>query len=146
VTRGLFRTYTIDANGNESITRLLNEGAWMGDLQAAAAGAPTDYFIEAIEPSEALLFDGPSFDRLLEVSPDFRHGFRMGLQQSRDAMERRIALYLHASAEERYADFVARQPALALRVPQRMLASYLGMTPETLSRIRRKTGSKDRGA
>jgi eukaryotic-like serine/threonine-protein kinase len=138
VTRGLFRTYTIDANGNESITRLLPERAWMGDLQAAAAGTPTDYFIEAIEPSEALLFDGPSFDRLLEVSPDFGHGFRMGLQQSRDAMERRIALYLHASAEERYTDFVARQPALALRVPQRMLASYLGITPETLSRVRRK--------
>jgi serine/threonine-protein kinase len=138
VTRGLFRTYTIDANGNESITRLLPEGAWMGDLPAAAAGTPTDYCVEAIEPSEALLFDGPSFDRLLEVSPDFRHGFRMGLQQSRDAMERRIALYLHASADERYADFVARQPALALRVPQRMLASYLGITPETLSRIRRR--------
>jgi CRP-like cAMP-binding protein len=86
-----------------------------------------------------LTFDGPSFDRMLEEIPDFRNGFRMGLQRSLDAMQRRIAFTLHASAEERYADFLARQPALAARVPLHMLASYLGMTPETLSRVRRKT-------
>jgi hypothetical protein len=54
-------------------------------------------------------------------------------------VERRIAMTLNASAEERYADFVARHPALARRIPPRMLASYLGMSPRTLSNIRRKT-------
>jgi eukaryotic-like serine/threonine-protein kinase len=138
VTRGLFRTYSVDANGNESIVRFSPEGAWFGDLQSATTGALTSNFVEAIEPSEALLVDMPSFERLIQASPDKGRGYRMGLQRSREAMERRIALYLHASAEERYADFVQRHPALATRVPQRMLASYLGISPETLSRVRRK--------
>jgi eukaryotic-like serine/threonine-protein kinase len=139
VTRGLFRTYAIDASGNERIIRFSPEGGWIGDLQSATTGAPTDYFVDAIEPSEALLVDMPSFERLLKMDPEQGRSFRMGLQRSREAMERRIALALHSTAEERYADFIARFPALAARVPQRMLASYLGMTPETLSRIRRKT-------
>jgi serine/threonine-protein kinase len=139
VTRGLFRMYTVDANGNESIVRFSPEGAWIGDPQSQAAGTPTQYLIDAIEPSEAMMIDGPSFERWLQLSPDQGRGYRMGLQRSREAMERRIALYLRASAEERYADFAERHPALLQRVSQRMLAAYLGITPETLSRVRRKT-------
>jgi CRP-like cAMP-binding protein len=142
VTRGLFRTYVIDASGNERFIRFSPEGGWIGDLQSATTGTPNSYFFEAIEPSEALVFDMPSFERLLRLDPEQGRSFRMGLQRSREAMERRIAMALHASAEERYADFVTRHPALALRVPQRMLASYLGMTPETLSRVRRTTGER----
>jgi CRP-like cAMP-binding protein len=134
--------YAVDANGNESIIRFSPEGNWIGDLQSAISGAPTDFFVDAIEPSEALVFDMPSFERLLAMDPQGGRGFREGLQRSRAAMERRIAMTLHSTAEERYADFVARLPALAIRVPQRMLASYLGMTPETLSRIRRKSGAR----
>jgi eukaryotic-like serine/threonine-protein kinase len=141
VTRGLFRTYAVSASGTESIIRFSPEiVGWIGDLHAATSGTPASYFVDAIEPSEALVFDMPSFERLLGMDPEQGRDFRIGLQKSREAMERRIAMSLHSSAEERYADFVARQPALAVRVPQRMLASYLGMTPETLSRVRRKTG------
>jgi serine/threonine-protein kinase len=142
VTRGLFRTYAVDANGNESIIRFSPEGAWIGDLQSATTGAPTDLFVDAIEPSEALVFTMPSFERLLAADPEQGRDFRMGLQRSRAVMERRVAMALHSTAEERYTDFVARHPALAIRVPQRMLASYLGMAPETLSRVRRRTGER----
>jgi CRP-like cAMP-binding protein len=140
VTCGLFRTYAIDAKGTESIIRFSPEGGWIGDLQSATTGAPSDFFVDAIEASEALVFDPPAFERLLAAAPDQGRAFRAGLQRSREAIERRIAMALHASADERYADFVARYPALVVRIPQRMLASYLGMTPETLSRVRRKSG------
>ena len=83
------------------------------------------------------MFDLASYERLL-VAADQERALRMGLIRSREAMEKRIAMSFHASAEERYADFMQRHPALVPRIPQRMLASYLGITPETLSRVRRK--------
>ena len=139
VTRGLFRTYTIDAKGIERIIRFSPEGAWIGDLQSTTTGSPSDFFVTAIESSEALVFDPEAFERLLSAAPDHGRGFREGLQRSREAIERRIAMALHSTADERYADFVARHPALVARIPQRMLASYLGMTPGTLSRVRRES-------
>jgi CRP-like cAMP-binding protein len=142
VSHGVFRTYAVDADGNESIVQFSPEGAWIGDIQSATAGTPTPYFVQAIEPSDVLLIDLPSFNRMLETIPDHARAYRLGLQRGQDAMHRRIALQLHASAEERYADFVQHHPALARRVPQRMLASYLGMTPETLSRVRRNSKAR----
>ena len=139
VVRGCFRTYAIDASGVESIIQFSPERAFIGDITSAVTGQPTPYTVDAIEPSTALTIDLASFNRMLERFPDIARGYRLGLQRSQGAQQRRIAMSLSASAEERYADFVARQPALAARVPQRMLASYLGIAPETLSRIRRTT-------
>jgi len=143
VVRGCFRTYAIDASGVESIVQFSPERAFIGDITSAVTGQPTPYTVEAIEPSNTLTIDLASFNRMLERFPDIARGYRLGLQRSQGAQQRRIAISLSASAEERYADFVARQPALAARVPQRMLASYLGIAPETLSRIRRTTGSRE---
>jgi len=139
VVRGCFRTYAIDASGVESIIQFSPERAFIGDITSAVTGQPTLYAVDAIEPSTVLTIDLASFNRMLERFPDIARGYRLGLQRSQGAQQRRIAMSLSASAEERYADFVARQPALAARVPQRMLASYLGIAPETLSRIRRTT-------
>lgn len=139
VAKGCFRTYAIDEQGVESILQFSQEGAFIGDIVSATLGTPTAYFVAAIEPSAVLVIDLPSFNRMIETIPEIGRGYRLGLQRSQAAKDRRIALSLSASAEERYADFVARHPALVARVPQRMLASYLGITPETLSRIRRRT-------
>jgi len=137
VVRGCFRTYANDASGVESIIKFSPERAFIGDITSAVTGQPTLYSVDAIEPSTILAIDLPSFNRMLETFPEIARGYRLGLQRSQGAQQRRIAMSLSASAEERYADFVARQPALAGRVPQRMLASYLGIAPETLSRIKR---------
>jgi CRP-like cAMP-binding protein len=136
VARGCFRMYVINENGTESIVQFAPEGSWIGDLQSATTEDPSPYFIDAIEPSTALFSDLPSFEKVLEAIPEAARGFRMGMQRSRDVSQRRIALSLHGSAEERYLDYVERYPSLAQRIPQHMLASYLGMTPETLSRVR----------
>src|SRR5262245_24423604 len=137
VVQGCFRTYAVDASGVESIVQFSPERAFIGDITSAVTGQQTPYAVDAIEPSTILKIDLASFNRMLETFPEIARGYRLGLQRSQGAQQRRIAISLSASAEEQYADFVARQPALAARVPQRMLASYLGITPETLSRIRR---------
>jgi CRP-like cAMP-binding protein len=113
VVRGCFRTYTIDARGRETILHFSPERAFIGDITSAVTGRPTPYEVDAIEPSTILRIDLASFNRMLEAFPDMAREYRFGLQRS--------------------------HPALAARVPQRMLASYLGITPETLSRIRRST-------
>ena len=97
---------------------------------------PTPFFVDAIEDAVVLRIDLASFDALIAAIPDFGHSYRLGLERSEAAKQRRLALLLHASGEERYLEFLKRHPALAERVPQYMLASYLGITPETLSRIR----------
>ena len=137
VVRGCFRTYLIDTRGAESIVHFSPERAFIGDITSAVTGQPTPYAVDAIEPSTTLTIDHASFNRMLEECPDIARGYRLGLERSQGAQHRRIAMSLSASAEERYDDFIARQPALAARVPKHMLASYLGITPETLSRIRR---------
>ena len=137
VVRGCFRTYVIDANGGESIVHFSPERSFIGDITSAVTGTPTLYAVDAIESSTILAIDLASFNAMLERFPDLARGYRLGLQRSQGAQQRRIAMSMSASAEERYHDFVTRHAALAARVPKRMLASYLGMTPETLSRIRR---------
>lgn len=138
VVQGCLRTYVIHPDGGESIIYFSTERSWVGDIASARANRPTSYFVDAIEPTDLLVIALRDFDRLLERCPDIARGYRLGLERAGAAREARIARTLHASAEARYAEFVERNPALASRIPQRMLASYLGMTPETLSRVRRK--------
>lgn len=113
----------------------------MGDIQSARTRVPTSYHVDAIEAAELLVITLGDFDRLLTRLPDYARGYQLGLERMSAGQQRRLALALSATADERYADFVGRNPSLAARIPQRMLASYLGMTPETLSRIRSKRGA-----
>lgn len=138
VVRGCLRTYTVDSDGVESIIYFSAERSWVGDVQSARLRRPTVYHVDAIEPAELLLIALADFDGLLDRFPEVARGYRLGLERVAAARERRIALALNSTAEERYADFLERYPTLASRVPQRMLASYLGVAPETLSRVRRK--------
>lgn len=137
VVDGCFRTYAVDATGVEGIISFSAERSFIGDIASAVTGLPTSYAVDAIEPSTILKIDLASFNRMLETFPEIASRYRLGLQRAQGEQQRRIAMSLSASADERHADFVARQPALAARIPQRMLASYLGIAPETLSRIRR---------
>jgi CRP-like cAMP-binding protein len=100
-------------------------------------GTPSKYFVDAIEDSELLLIDGPSHQTLVDHVAPYAAAFRTGLQRHAAAKDQRIVSALSASAEERYLEFLRVYPSIALRVPQNMLASYLGMTPETVSRIRK---------
>jgi CRP-like cAMP-binding protein len=142
VARGCLRTYVIDTGGSEHIVSFAAETWWVSDNVSLASGTPSQYFIDAVENSELLLIEPAGHERLVEKAPGYAAAFRRGLQRHAAAKDQRIVSALSASAEERYLEFLETYPTIAARVPQKMLASYLGMSPETVSRIRRKLGGK----
>jgi CRP-like cAMP-binding protein len=142
VAKGCLRTYVIDAKGKEHVVLFAPETWWVADSISLASGTPSDYFIEAIEDSHLLLIDAPSHEAVVERVPGYASGHRRGLQRRAAAQNERIVSAISASAHDRYLRFLETYPSLATRVPQWMVASYLGVTPETVSRIRRKLARK----
>jgi len=142
VVKGCLRKYVIDAQGKEHIVQFAPETWWAADAASLTSGAPSQYFIDAIEDSDVLLLDPRSHETLIDKIPGYAASFRKGLQRHAAARDERIVSSLSASAEERYTQFLSTYPSIATRVPQRMLASYLGVSPETISRIRGKRARK----
>jgi len=138
VTSGCLRSYTIDAKGREHIVKFAPETWWVADNVSLSSGTPSDYFIDALEDSAALLVTSASHEAIVEQVPGYSAAFRRGLQRHAAAKDQRIVSALSASAQERYLQFLTTYPSLVNRVPQWMIASYLGVSPETVSRIRRK--------
>lgn len=137
VASGCLRNYVIDSKGKEHIVQFAPETWWVADATSLNSGTPSTFFIDAIEDSELLLIDAPSHQMLVDRVAGYAAAFRTGLQRHAAAKDQRIVSSLSASAEERYLEFIRVYPSIALRVPQSMLASYLGVTPETVSRIRK---------
>jgi CRP-like cAMP-binding protein len=144
VASGCLRSYVIDAKGKEHIVKFAPETWWVADNTSLTAGTPSEYFIDALEDSEVVLIDTPSHQRVLAHVPAYAAAFSNGVQKHAAAKDRRIVSSLTGSAEERYLEFLQTHPSMAQRVPQTMVASYLGMTPETVSRIRRKLSQGQR--
>lgn len=142
VAKGFLRSYAIDSKGKEHIVQFAPENWWISDKGAAAEGSVSSIFIDAIEDSDVLLIDRAGHFTMLEKVPAYGASFQMGIQKRGVARDKRIINALSATAEERYNDFMNTYPSIAQRVPQHMLASYLGITPETLSRIRRRAMQK----
>jgi CRP-like cAMP-binding protein len=136
VARGCLRSYVVDAEGREHIIQFAPETWWLADSISLESGAPSSFSIDAIEDSDVLLIDPRSHETIVEAIPSYATAFRKGLQRHAAAKNERIVKTMSASAEERYLDFVRTYPSIASRVPQRMLASYLGVSPETISRVR----------
>lgn len=137
VTKGLLRSYTIDDKGNEHILQFALEGWWTADLYSFFTGEPSLFNIEALEDSELLLITHSSWESLLEKLPAFERYFRILIQNNLIATQRRLMGSLSDTAEKKYLKFTKTYPESIQRVPQHMIASYLGITRETLSRLRR---------
>lgn len=136
VEKGLLRSFTIDEKGNEHILQFSLEGWWAADLYSFLTGEASDYNIEALEDSELLMITKPSWDILLEEIPAFERYFRILIQNNLIATQRRLMRTLSETAEEKYQNLLKDFPDIIQRVPQHMIASYIGITRETLSRIR----------
>jgi CRP-like cAMP-binding protein len=142
VAKGMLRSYVIDNKGKEHIIQFAPENWWISDKTGLTDGAPSTFFIDAIEDSEILLIDMKGHLILIEKLPGYAASFRTGIQKRTTAKDHRIVASLTETAEERYHDFLKTYPTIAQRVPQHMLASYLGITPETVSRIRKQASRK----
>ncbi len=137
VTRGCLRIYTVDAKGEEHLIQFAVEDWWASDLQSFLTGEPGAYNIDALEDTQLLMLDRDAREQLLVAVPKMERFFRLLIEANHVATNRRIACALGATAEERYLDFVKTYPALVQRIPQKHIASYLGITPQSLSRIRK---------
>lgn len=137
VTKGCMRAYTVDVQGEEHVIQFAVEDWWISDLHSYLTGTPSVYSIDALEDSELLLLEKQTRERLFVAVPAFERLFRLLMEANYIATHRRIHNALSTSAAERYLDFLKTYPNLAQRFPQKDIASYLGITPQSLSRIRR---------
>jgi len=138
ITKGLLRTYAVDDKGNEHVIRFAMENWWISDRESLLTEQPSKFNIDAIEDSEVLLFDKPTMQMLTDSIPAFGKMVTGVLDKSFITSQTRIHEAISSTAEEKYNTFVQRYPGFALRAPQSMIASYLGIKPETLSRLRNK--------
>ena len=136
VEKGMLRTYTIDEKGNEPILQFSFEGWWVADLYSFLTDEPSKYNIEALEDCELLMITKPSWDLMLDKIPTLERYFRILVQNNLIATQRRLMGSISETAQEKYRNLINSFPGCLQRVPQHMIASYLGITPETLSRIR----------
>ena len=142
VTSGCLRTYTVDEKGNEHIINFAIENWWTGDRESLHSGEPSIFNIDALEDSEVVLISKTNFENLCKEIPAFNDMVNAILQKSFIVAQNRIHTFISLTAEEKYLKFLEKYPHLPMRVPQGMIASYLGITAETLSRIRKQTVKK----
>ncbi|MFL5748340.1 MAG: Crp/Fnr family transcriptional regulator, partial [Niastella sp.] len=136
VCKGCLRRYSIDAKGIEHIIQFSIENWWAGDRDSLMNKTPSKYNIDAVEDSVILVIRNEDFDRLYQQLPAFNTMVNQILFRSFNASQERINATISMTAEEKYLYFINNFPALANRIPRHMVASYLGITPETLSRIK----------
>jgi CRP-like cAMP-binding protein len=141
VGKGLLRAYSIDAKGKEHIIQFAPENWFVSDRNQMH-DEPSEFFIEAIEPTEAVIVPDNFMSEASHKVPCLLALNVTMLHNSIRFMQKRINMLLSATAEERYLDFIKLYPNLTLRVPQWMIASYLGITPESLSRVRKELANK----
>ncbi len=143
VEKGLLRAYTLDESGKEHIVQFAPENWFIGDRGSIYFNDPSYFIIDSIEDAEVVFITDEFIEKASELSTSFRKFNKKLLHNHIQHLQKRIDLLLGASAEKRYLNFIKLYPDLLLRVPQWMIASYLGITPESLSRVRKSLADKN---
>ena len=136
INKGCLRTYFVNDNGVEQIIHFGIENWWITDYTSMEEKKASQFYIQAVEKSEIILLDRKKQDELFERIPQLERYFRIILQKAYSATLMRVHYIFDQSGEERYHHFNTAFPEFIQRIPQYMLASYLGFTPEFLSKIR----------
>jgi CRP-like cAMP-binding protein len=138
VLRGCLRQFFIDDKGVEQTTEFAIENWWITDNMAYERRQPTTFYIQAVEPSAVLRIDYASQEKLVAVYPKMERYFRFIYQRAYAAAQMRIKYLYDFSKEEMFLHLREQHPEFIERVPQHLIASFLGFTPEYLSEIRKK--------
>jgi len=138
IVKGLIKSYFIDENGSERILTLACEDWWVSDVSSFCEQQPGRMYIETLEDSLLLQLNPRSKETLLQKVPIMERVFRLMLQRHLSSYQYRLYANIAIPAMDRYLAFAEKNPALLQRIPQHLIASYLGITPEFLSRIRKK--------
>ncbi len=140
--KGCVKKYYIDQNGFEVILQFAVEDWWVSDIASFCEQAPSNLFIETLEETELLTIDHQGKEQLFKQLPQLERVFRLMVQRAYAVLENRFFTSISATAEERYLNFIRNYPTIPQRVPQYQIASYLGITPEALSRIKAAVSRK----
>ena len=136
ITKGLLKAYCLKNDGTEHIMRFSPENTWIADHESFSKQLPSRCNIEALEPSEVVLWTQDSLNKIMKAVPAFKSYTDTLIADILSSTYDRILMNISYTSEEKYQDFINTYPDIFRRVPLHMVASYLGVSRETLSRIR----------
>lgn len=136
VNSGLVRSFNVNDNIVEHVLSFACEGWWIGDMYSLLSQKPGNLFIEVLEDAEVVLLSKESQEQLYQEIPKLERFFRILTENSLVANQERLMDNLSLTAEERFEKFCKRYPTLIQRVPQKQIASYIGVTPEFFSKMK----------
>ncbi|MBT33291.1 MAG: cyclic nucleotide-binding protein [Thalassobius sp.] len=137
VLSGILYTYYVNEKGEKHIVQIALETHWVSDLASFLSGAPADFNVQAIEEAKLLILSKADFEKACQNIKGFERYFRILVQKAYVHAQKRISKIYGNSAEERYLELLESAPDIMQRVPQHYIASYLGIKPQSLSRIRK---------
>lgn len=143
ILKGCVKLYYIDRDGMEVIMTFATENWWVSDIISFHEQKPSKMFIETIEDTELLVLTPFAKEEALRKIPALERMFRLMVQRHLSTYQERLFGNLALTAEERYDQFLQKYPHLPLRIPQHLIASYLGISPEFLSRLRKRKLKRD---
>ncbi len=142
IEQGSCYTYLTEANGEKQVVQLAIEGNWISDLYSFFSGGEAIYSLEALEPLNTLILNRENFQKGCDSIPWFDRFFRILVQDAYIGLQYRLARTNSENAETRYKEFSKLHPYFIQRIPQYLIASYLGIKPQSLSRIRKEGARK----
>jgi len=138
VNKGCLRKYYIDEDGQEVIIQFAIENSWISDIPSFSSRLPGNIFIEALEDCELLYLTYENKEELLLKVPKFERFYRILVEKYLNVLQNRLHFSISKTAHEKYLDFLRHYPTIPQRVPQHYIASYLGMSAEFLSKVRKR--------
>lgn len=142
VIKGCLRSFETDDTGKEHIIQFSIENWWVGDMVSNVTQTPSQLNIECLENCELLQIDNQKLEKLFIEIPKLERFFRLTIQNALIVSQRRLLSVMSKSALERYLEFSDRYPQFMQRLPNHHIASYLGITPESLSRLRKEYATR----